>query len=63
MNWTTKNGSVGVALDAFTKSDKAKFFKLLDGAGYVGDLSKAWKDYCDASLSASRSKKSTKKKK
>jgi hypothetical protein len=57
MRFNTKNGSVGVKLGAYTKSKKAEFNILLDNAGYMGDLSKAWKDYQDASYKASRKKK------
>lgn len=63
MTFKTPNGSVGVALGTFTKSDKLEFNKLLDNAGYLGDLNKAWKDYQDASYKASRKKKTTSKKK
>lgn len=58
MDFKTKNGSVHVALGLFAKKQKADFNRLLNDGGFNGDLSKAWKSYCDANTIANRKKSS-----
>ena len=48
MNLNTKNGTLGIALGVYSKAkkgDKEKFFKLLDGAGFVGNFLQTWESY------------------
>ena len=38
------------------KGDKARFFNLLNKAGYKGDFDKEWSRYCDESKAAAKKK-------